>query len=89
MDKLSNEILTFLLDNSDSMISIIDNKMRYVNVNESFCKSFRVQKNDLIGKCPSELWGENTYREKIRKNIERSLKGEKIQYRAFFDIADY
>ena len=88
MDKLSNEILTFLLDNSDSMISIIDNKMRYVNVNESFCKSFRVQKNDLIGKCPSELWGENTYREKIRKNIERSLKGEKIQYRAFFDIAD-
>ncbi len=88
MEKLSNEILTFLLDNSDSMISIIDNKMRYVNVNESFCKSFRMQKNDLIGKCPSELWGENTYREKIRKNIERSLKGEKIQYRAFFDIAD-
>ena len=87
MEKISNEILTFLLDDSDSMISIIDSEMRYVNVNASFCKSFQMQKNDLIGKSPSELWGENTYREKIRKNIERSLKGEKIQYRAFFDIA--
>lgn len=87
MENLSNEILTFLLDDSDSMISIIDSEMRYINVNASFCKSFQMQKNDLVGKCPSELWGENTYREKIRKNIERSLKGEKIQYRAFFDVA--
>lgn len=87
MEKLSNEILTFLLDDSDSMISIIDSEMRYVSVNKSFCKYFHMKKDELIGKCPSELWGENTYREKIIKNIERSLKGEKIQYRAFFDIA--
>jgi len=87
MEKLSNEILTFLLDDSESMISIIDSELRYVNVNKSFCRYFHMRKDELIGKSPSELWGENTYREKIRKNIERSLKGEKIQYRAFFDIA--
>ncbi len=86
MEKISYEILTFLLDDSDSMISIIDSEMRYVSVNKSFCKYFQMRKDELIGKCPSELWGENTYREKIRKNIERSLKGEKVQYRAFFDI---
>ncbi|MBS0011592.1 MAG: PAS domain S-box protein [Bacteroidales bacterium] len=87
MKNISDEILNYLLDNADSMISIVNKDMRYVAVNEPFCKSFNMNKKDLVGKCPSELWGDRTYRGKIRKNLERSLKGEKIQYRAFFDIS--
>ncbi len=87
MHRLPEEILDHLLDSSDSMISIINDEMRYVTVNEPFCRSFNMHKEDLVGKSPSELWGENTYREKIRSNIERSLSGETIKYRAFFDIS--
>jgi len=87
MQRLPEEILDHLLDRSDSMISIINDKMRYVTVNELFCKSFNMHKEDLVGKSPSELWGENTYREKILNNIERSLSGETVKYRAFFDIS--
>ncbi|MEE4215568.1 MAG: ATP-binding protein [Bacteroidales bacterium] len=88
MNKLSEEILSYLLDSSDSMISIINDRMRYVAVNEPFCRSFNMDKRQLVGKCPSELWGENTYREKILSNIERSLGGETVKYRAFFDVPD-
>ncbi len=83
---LSDEILKFLMDNAESMISIINTDMKYENVNESFCKQFNKQKEDLIGLSPSDIWGEKTYREKIRQNIERSLRGEEVQYRASFDI---
>ena len=87
MPELSQEILNHLLDNSDSMISIIDDEMRYVTVNEPFCRSFNMQRNELVGKCPADLWGEDTYREKIRNNIEKSLSGETVRYRAYFDIS--
>jgi len=86
-NQLSDEILEFLLDNSESMISIINHDLKYENVNESFCRNFKKQKQDLIGKSPSDLWGDKTYREKIRQNIERSLKGEEVQYRSSFDIS--
>ena len=87
MQKISDEILNYLLDNSESMISIVNDEMRYVHVNQKFCESFNKTRNDLIGRSPSELWGVNTYREKIRNNIERSLKGEEVQYRAHFDVS--
>ncbi|MDT8400884.1 MAG: ATP-binding protein [Bacteroidales bacterium] len=87
MPELPKEILNHLLDNSDSMISIIDDEMRYVTVNEPFCRSFNMQRNELVGKCPAELWGEDIYREKIRNNIEKSLGGETVRYRAYFDIS--
>lgn len=88
MEKLSEEILNYLLDSSDSMISIINDKMRYVAVNEPFCRSFSMDKSQLVGKCPSELWGEKIYREKIMANIQRSLGGETVKYRAYFDVSD-
>lgn len=86
-DKLSDEILHFLIDNSDSMISIINSELKYENVNDSFCRSFRKNREELIGKSPSEIWGDQTYRENIRHNIERSLQGEQVKYRSFFDIS--
>lgn len=86
-NKLSEEILHFLIDNSDSMISIINSELKYEKVNDSFCRNFGKSREELTGKCPSEIWGKETYSEKIRHNIERSLKGEKVQYSSFFDIS--
>ncbi|MFO7755778.1 MAG: ATP-binding protein [Bacteroidales bacterium] len=85
--KLSEEILHFLIDNSDSMISIINSELKYEKVNDSFCRNFSKNREELTGKSPSEIWGGKIYREKIQPNIERSLKGEKVQYRSFFDIS--
>lgn len=87
MPEHSKEILNHLLDNSDSMISIIDDEMKYVTVNEPFCKSFNMQRDELVGKSPSELWGEEIFKKKIRSNIEKSLGGETVRYRAYFDIS--
>ena len=72
---LSDEILNYILDNADSMISITNNEMKYENVNDSFCRNFQKKREELIGKSPSEIWGEKTYREKIRKNIGMVFQG--------------
>lgn len=87
MKTISDEILNFLLDNSESMISIINDRLEYEHVNEAFCRNLKTDKSEMVGKSPSRLWGDETYRDKIKDNIRRSLNGEKVQYRAYFDIS--
>jgi signal transduction histidine kinase len=85
-----SELLTTLIergfvpDTTDSMISVIDSDFRYRGINKAFCQSMSVTPEQVIGRYPSELWGQDVFSSVIQNNLKKCLKGEMIKYRARF-----
>jgi signal transduction histidine kinase/ActR/RegA family two-component response regulator len=71
-----------------SLFSIIDSDFRYISVSDSFSKYHRLKKDEIEGNTPSGIWGEKIFRENIRENLEKSLGGELIRYKAYFNNSE-
>ncbi|MEZ5000847.1 MAG: ATP-binding protein [Bacteroidales bacterium] len=79
------ELLKYIIDSHESMISVINSDLKYEAVNESFCRTLNCNREEIIGICPSKLWGDQTFREKIEENLHKCLKGEVVRYKAYFN----
>jgi len=79
--KMSDEIIK----NSRSMISIINRDYIYEKVNEAFCNAHKSEFESIIGKSLSDVWGEECFRDTIKKNVDLCLSGKTIRYEASFD----
>lgn len=73
-----------IINSSRSMISIINRNYTYEKVNRSFCAAHKGKSRDFIGKTLAEVWGRETFHDKIRKNIDLCLTGRTIRYKADF-----
>ncbi len=70
--KESEHLFRLLLESAPYPISVIDDKMKHIVVNNAFCKLFKLTKEETIGKDPFELNvipKENTF-----KFVEKELK---------------
>ena len=81
------EILQYIIDNNDSLLSVINQENKYEVVSEAFSEKFRIKKEELIGATPAELWGHEIFEDKIKMNLEKCLNGEVVRYKAYFDIS--
>ena len=79
------ELLRFIIDSHESMISVINSDLKYETVNESFCKTLNCNREEIIGICPSKLWGDQTFKDKIEESLTRSFRGEVVRYKAYFN----
>jgi len=79
--KMAENVLNF----SRSMLSIINRKYIYERVNTAFCSAHKIPPELLIGKSMSEIWGEETFNDKIKNNIDSCFRGNTIRYEASFD----
>lgn len=82
---INASLLNYIVDSQESMISVINEDFKYESVNEAFCRTLKCRREDMIGRSPSDLWGDHTFREVIQENLQRCLKGEVVRYKAFFD----
>jgi PAS domain S-box-containing protein len=73
-----------ILDNSRSMISIIDQNYSYVKVNATFCRVQRLAKQNIIGKTVGNLWGIDIFQKNIKEKIDLCFTGETVRYEASF-----
>jgi signal transduction histidine kinase/CheY-like chemotaxis protein len=71
-----------IADNSRSMLSIINRDYVYVKVNSTFCNAHNVEVNSIVGKSLSEIWGKDTFKDKIQQNIDLCFAGNTIRYEA-------
>lgn len=73
-----------ILDNSRSMISIINRDYIYEKVNATFCKAIRGVSGSIIGKSLGDVWGDETFSNVIKPHIDKCFKGSTIRYEASF-----
>ena len=73
-----------IIDNSRSMISIINRNYVYEKVNSTFCREHQKSDDSVVGKSLEEVWGSETFQKHIKNKIDLCLAGETINYEAAF-----
>jgi PAS domain S-box-containing protein len=74
-----------ILNSSRSMLSIINRDYVYEKVNATFCSAHKISPEEMAGRSLPQVWGEPTFKEKIRNNIDSCFRGNTIRYEANFE----
>jgi len=78
-----------IINNSRSMISIINRDYIYEKVNVTFCKAHNTVLESIVGKSLSDVWGEDIFRDTIKKNVDLCFTGKSIRYEASFNTPKF
>jgi signal transduction histidine kinase/CheY-like chemotaxis protein len=81
----SENLAENILNCSRSMLSIINRDYVYEKVNSTFCSAHKISNEGMAGRSLPEVWGETTFVEKIKNNIDSCFRGNTIRYEANFD----
>jgi signal transduction histidine kinase/CheY-like chemotaxis protein len=79
------DISNKIIDYSRSMISVINRNYIYEKVNTSFCNAHQVVIDSIVGKSLGDVWGQDTFKNSIKKNIDLCLSGKTVSYEASFN----
>jgi signal transduction histidine kinase len=75
-----------IVNNSRSMISIINRNYVYEKVNVAFCDAQKGVEKAIIGKSLGDIWGHETFNSRIKPNIDKCFEGATVRYEASFTI---
>ena len=74
-----------IINNSRSMISIINQNYIYEKVNATFCNELQVINDSIEGKTPADIWGQEIFQKSIKNNIDLCLSGKTVSYETSFN----
>ena len=84
-DEILNQY-EFLLDISDTYLSMIGRDYTYLITNEAFCKAHNLKKQDVVGNTPMRIWGQETFDKIIKPYLDESFRSKEIRYTRWFDV---
>jgi signal transduction histidine kinase/PAS domain-containing protein/CheY-like chemotaxis protein len=73
-----------IINNSRSMITVINREYIYEKVNFTFCNAHQLVLGTILGKTMGEVWGHDTFHNNIKKNVDACFSGKIVQYEATF-----
>jgi diguanylate cyclase (GGDEF)-like protein/PAS domain S-box-containing protein len=71
--------LRTITDNLPALVSYIDAQERYRFNNRAYEQWVRMPRDEIAGRKVRDVWGEVTYA-RLKPNIERALRGERVSY---------
>lgn len=77
-----------IVNNSRSMISIINRDYIYEKVNPAFCNAHKRSPESIIGKTLEDVWGHEVFSNKIKSSIDLCFSGKTIRYEASFNTPE-
>jgi len=75
----------FIVNASKDWMTLINRKYEYMAANDAFCRGHCKTRDEIIGSTVAEIWGEKTFSQSIKNNIDRCLAGEEIDHQTSFD----
>lgn len=78
-----------IISSSRSMISVINRSYVYERVNLTFCKAHNASSESVVGKSLGDIWGEDVFKNILKKNIDSCFEGNTIRYEACFTITGH
>lgn len=73
-----------IVNNSRSMISIINRNYEYEKVNKTFCLNHNCRDDQFVGKSVEDVWGRENFRSNIKRHLDTCFNGKVVYYQAFF-----
>lgn len=84
-----------LLNRYSQILSTVHDPMCYIDsnyvfrtVNDAYLNIYKKSKKEIVGHPVEELLGKKFFENKIKDNIDRCLKGQKVQQQEWFDFPD-
>jgi len=68
------------------MISVIDRNYRYVKINPTFCRMLNLTEESVVDRSVGDIWGDETFHNNIKNNIDLCFNGENVKFEAKFGI---
>ena len=84
IDEEANRKLAFIIDHSPDYITLISRDYRYEVVNRSYCEAMEKDREEILGRSVAEVWGDDSFHNKIKHHIDQCLAGESVDYVARF-----
>jgi PAS domain S-box-containing protein len=78
------EISDQIINHSRSMITIINRDYIYEKVNSTFCEAHQVVLDTILGKTMGDVWGQDTFQNIIKRNVDTCFSGKTVEYEAAF-----
>jgi len=85
MDK-SDKAYEYIVNTSSDFITLINRSYEYEVVNDSYCSVIGKEKSDILGFHVADIWGNERFESKIKKNLDKCLSGKDIHYLEEFDF---
>ncbi|MDX2185851.1 MAG: PAS domain S-box protein [Opitutaceae bacterium] len=74
--------LKLVVDTMPALVSYVDNRHRYVFVNQAYEKWFGVDPQTMRGRDIADFLGEKAY-ERVRPHLNKALSGESVRYEEY------
>jgi len=81
-----NTISEIVMNNSRSMLSVINRQYRYERVNDTFCKAHLGLSEKIVGKSLEDVWGKDIFNQHIKARIDKCFNGTLVKYEASFNL---
>jgi two-component system, cell cycle sensor histidine kinase and response regulator CckA len=78
-----------IINNSRSMITIINKDYIYEKVNSTFCNAHQVVIDTILGKSLEDVWGRDAFQNAIKSNVDLCFSGKTVQYEAIFNTPGF
>jgi len=82
---LDRQLSDHVLNNSRSMLSVINRDYVYERVNDRFSSNQGKDSGHFVGKSLSEVWGETNFTNNIRPRLDECFMGKTVRYEAAFE----
>ena len=73
-----------VVEGSQDLICVVDRSYRYLLVNDTFAKYWGMSKEHIVGRSCVEILGMDVFEQTVKKNLDRCLEGEALQYETKF-----
>lgn len=73
-----------IVDNSRSMITIINRDYKYEKVNKTFSMNHNRDAEKIVGLSLEDVWGKEIFKKNIKSKIDTCFSGKVVYYQAFF-----
>lgn len=77
-----------IIASTQDRVAYIDTEYRYRIVNEAYERYIGHNKETLIGMTVAEYMGAEVFAEKIKKNFDKCLEGQTVNYQAWFEYPE-
>ncbi len=77
----------FIVNSVKEMMTFIGRDYTYMAVNDTWCKTMGMKREDVLGKSLGEVWGAKIFTQEIKPTLDRSFGGEQISYQVWLETA--
>jgi PAS domain S-box-containing protein/putative nucleotidyltransferase with HDIG domain len=77
----------FIANTSKDFMTLINSNYRYEAANKAYCAAHNKTPDEIIGKCVSDVWGEERFASSVKPALDSCFAGNPVNYQGWFEFS--